>query len=73
MRRSARDPDFNQLDIRIDKIFVFDKWKLDLFLDVQNVYNQTNVEGYFYDYRFRKSFAVPGIPFLPVLGVKGTF
>lgn len=73
MRRSARDPDFNQLDIRIDKIFVFDKWKLDLFLDVQNVYNQKNVEGYFYDYRFRQAFEVPGIPFLPVLGVKGTF
>ncbi len=71
--RSARDPAFHQLDVRLDKVWVFDWWKLDLFLDVQNVYNQTNVEGYFYDYRFRKAFVVPGVPILPVLGVKGSF
>ncbi|MFZ6052701.1 TonB-dependent receptor [Halocola ammonii] len=33
------DP-FHQLDIRIDKKWFFEKWSLNLFLDVQNVYNQ---------------------------------
>ena len=34
---SGRLPDFNQLDLRVDKYFVFEKWTLDLYLDVQNV------------------------------------
>lgn len=30
---------FNQLDIRIDKDWYFDKWRLNLYLDIQNVLN----------------------------------
>lgn len=30
---------FHQLDIRIDKEFYFNKWSLNLYLDIQNVYN----------------------------------
>jgi TonB family protein len=71
--RSARLPDFNQLDIRVDKYWRFTHWTLDTYLDVQNVYNAKNVEANFYDYRFRFRYDVPGIPFLPVLGVKGSF
>lgn len=37
---SQRIPAFHQLDIRIDKKWFFEKWSLNLFLDVQNVYNQ---------------------------------
>jgi TonB family protein len=72
-RRAGRVKDFHQLDLRIDKAFVFDKWTLGVFLDIQNVYNQKNVEGSFFDYRSRQEYDVPGIPFLPVLGVKGSF
>jgi TonB family protein len=72
-RRSIRVKDFNQLDVRIDKAFTFDKWTLGLFLDIQNIYNAKNVEGAFFDYRFREEFLVPGIPFLPVLGAKASF
>ncbi len=71
--RTARSKDFNQLDIRIDKYFVFDRWTLNVYLDIQNVYWARNVEGTFYDYRFRQEFEVPGIPILPVLGVKASF
>ncbi|MFM7838081.1 MAG: TonB-dependent receptor plug domain-containing protein, partial [Chitinophagaceae bacterium] len=35
------DP-FHAADLRIDKKFNFRKWSLDLFLDIQNVYNSTN-------------------------------
>ena len=31
---------FHQLDIRVDKKWFFDKWNLNVFLDIQNVYNQ---------------------------------
>jgi TonB family protein len=71
--RSARIKDFNQLDVRIDKTWIFTSWSLDLYLDIQNVYNAQNVEASFFDYRFRQEFDVPGIPILPVLGVKATF
>lgn len=30
---------FNQLDIRVDKKYFFEKWSLNLYLDIQNVYN----------------------------------
>jgi TonB family protein len=71
--RSDRVRDFHQLDVRLDKNFYFQSWTLDVYLDVQNVYNATNVEGSFYDYRFRQEFDVPGVPILPVIGVKASF
>lgn len=71
--RSARVKDFHQLDVRLDKNFVFRDWTLDVYVDVQNVYNAQNVEGSIYDYRFRQEFDVPGVPILPVLGVKASF
>lgn len=37
---SQRFSAFHQLDIRIDKKWFFSKWSLDLFLDIQNIYNQ---------------------------------
>lgn len=37
---SERIQAFHQLDIRIDKKWYFKKWTLNLFLDIQNVYNQ---------------------------------
>ncbi|HEY8210860.1 MAG TPA: energy transducer TonB, partial [Myxococcaceae bacterium] len=70
---AAREPPFHQLDLRVDKGFVFDLWTLGLYLDVQNVYNASNQELSFYDYRFRTQQVVPGLPILPTFGVKGTF
>lgn len=70
---STRNPLFNQLDLRVDKTFLFDLWQLGLYVDVQNVYNFQNQEGVINDYRFRTKIVIPGIPILPTLGVKGSF
>lgn len=70
---SSRYPDFNQLDLRLDRSWLFNNFTLDVYADVQNVYNAQNIETYFTDYRCREEIPVPGIPVLPVLGVKGTF
>jgi len=70
---SARLPDFNQLDIRLDKTWLFENWTLDTYLDVQNVYNAANTEFLTPDYRYRTQAPITGIPILPVLGVKGSF
>ncbi len=38
---------FHQLDLRIDKKYYFKTWTLDVFLDIQNIYNQvTNLSPY---------------------------
>lgn len=36
---TQRSSAFHQLDIRVDKSFFFKKWSLNLYLDIQNVYN----------------------------------
>jgi hypothetical protein len=70
---TSRFPDFHQLDVRVDRSWLFDNFTLNLYLDVQNVYYAKNIETYFTDYRCREEIPVPGIPVLPVLGLKGTF
>ena len=59
--------------MRIQKDFLFQSWTLSIYLDVQNVTNTRNVEARVFDYRFRQALNVPGIPVLPLLGVKGSF
>ena len=39
---SQRIQTFHQLDIRVDKKWFFTKWSLNLFLDIQNIYNREN-------------------------------
>jgi hypothetical protein len=70
---SAREATFNQLDIRAERKWTFNAWELSAYLDVQNIYNATNPELTVYDYRCRGSMPVRGIPFLPVLGIRGLF
>ena len=70
---STRLPTFHQLDVRIDKTWLFDLWTLGLYLDVQNVYNQANQEAVQNDYRYKTQLPITGLPILPTLGVKGTF
>lgn len=36
---TLRTGSFHQLDMRIDKQYFFEKWSLDLYVDVQNLYN----------------------------------
>ncbi len=69
--RSARRDTFHELDVRIDKTWTFDTWQIGVYLDVINVYNAENAEATQYDYRFRQTAPVRGVPIVPTLGVKG--
>ncbi len=62
---------FHQLDLRVDKVWTFETWKLGLYLDVQNVYLRKNPEGYSYSYDYTNRQPISGFPILPILGVKG--
>jgi hypothetical protein len=70
---SQRFDAFNQLDIRIDRKFIYDTWILTAYLDIQNFYNAKNPQSIQYAFDYSKSSRVRGLPILPTFGVKGEF
>jgi TonB-dependent Receptor Plug Domain len=68
---SDRLPTFHRIDLRLDKRFQFDSWRLTAYLEVMNAYNRRPVEAIGYDYRYRTRTELKGLPVLPLLGVKG--
>ncbi len=48
----------------------FKIWKLSTYLDVQNAYNQTNVEGLTYNFNYTARSYVAGLPILPSIGIR---
>ena len=71
---SDRVGPFVQLDVRIDKKFVFKNWVLTSYLDFRNVnyffYNSPEYYDYNYDYSSRESV---GSIFLPSFGINAQF
>jgi hypothetical protein len=70
---SARGPVFQQLDLRAEKTWTLQTWRLAAFLDVQNVYNAENPEAQLWDYRYGRSAPLRGLPVLPSLGLRASF
>lgn len=68
---TERLPFFHQLDLRVDKMWQFKRWKLSAYLDVQNAYNNANIEAIGYNYNFTRRSYVSGLPILPSIGVRG--
>lgn len=67
---SGRLDAFHALDLRVDRVWTFERWKLSLYLDVQNVYNRGNQEGWQYRYDYRERAPLTGLPILPIFGLK---
>lgn len=70
---SARVPVFHQLDLRVDKRFVWKRVSLTTYLDVQNVYNRQNAEFVNYAYDYSAFNNIPSLPIIPSVGVKLEF
>lgn len=68
---SARNPMFQQLDLRIEKLWDLGRVRLAGYLDVQNVYNAKNYEGFDYSYDYQQRQRIAGLPLLPNLGLRG--
>lgn len=68
---SERNPAYVRLDTRVEKKWTFTKWSLALYLDVQNVLNSPNREGFSYSYDFRTRDGARGLPIFPALGLRG--
>jgi len=67
---SERKGTFFQTDIRIDKKWIYDKWILTGYLDIENITNAKNVAQISYNYNYSQTATVTGIPILPTLGFK---
>lgn len=70
---SRRSEAFLQLDIRLDKTFVFDLWRLAVYLELNNATNRANIEsvGWSEDYTRRDD--ITSLPLTPSLGIRGSF
>jgi TonB family protein len=70
---SARLPAFFSADVRVDKSWIFPRWELTTYLDVQNVTFRKNVEIMAYNYDYSEEQPIEGLPVLPSFGLKGEF
>jgi hypothetical protein len=66
-----RNPMFHQLDLRIEKVWGIGPVDLTTFLEVMNVYNAQNQDGYGYSFDYSESEGATGMPFFPNLGIRG--
>ena len=46
---SASLPVYHRLDLRLDRNYVFNKWKLNTYIELNNVYQRKNIVGYTYN------------------------
>lgn len=70
---STRVPAFHQLDIRVDKTWIYNKWIFNAYLDMQNVYNRSNPEQPEFNFNYQKSQYSTGFPIYPIIGLRGEF
>jgi hypothetical protein len=63
----------HQLDLRIDREWRFETWKLSAYVDVTNVYAHARVLGYSYNYDYSERTAIEDLPIVPAIGVRGSF
>lgn len=68
---SERLPAFYQVDIRVDKDWVFDKWTFTAYLDFQNVTGAQNVEVMSWTADYSEPDPITGLPPLPAFGLRG--
>ena len=70
---SDRDTDFHQLDLRIDREWVYQTWRLTAYLDIRNAYNRANASGLDYNFDYTENTQSFEIPIIPSFGVRGEF
>jgi TonB family protein len=68
---TSRLPAFFALDVRVDKDFVFNQWKLTGYLDVQNATSRANVDVMGWTDDFEEEAPIAGLPIVPAFGIRG--
>ena len=61
----------HQLDLRVDRTWKFERWRLAAYLDVSNVYLNAAATDYAYNYDYSTRTPITTLPIIPSLGVRG--
>ncbi len=69
-RNSDRVATFHQLDVRVDRRWVYKRFTTTAYLDVLNIYNAQNPEFVNYSYNFQQQSLITSLPILPSIGLK---
>jgi outer membrane receptor protein involved in Fe transport len=69
-QNSIRVPSFYQLDLRAERTITRPTWRLNVFVDVQNVTNRANPEEIIYNFDFSRRGYITGLPTLAVVGAR---
>ena len=70
---SERLPVYHRLDVRAEKRWMFSKWTLTTYIDIQNIYNRKNVYEYRWDPFKNEIIENENLGILPTLGVSAEF
>ncbi|MFH1809759.1 MAG: TonB family protein [Pseudomonadota bacterium] len=74
---AARDALYHQLDVRVDKTFTFDLFKVGLYLDIYNAYVAPNplplAETHLYSYDTFDVTSIGSFPIIPFFGLSAEF
>lgn len=68
---SRQAPYFIQVDVRADRKWIFERWIMSLYVDIQNVMNRANAFSVEYNFDYSEEKKNTGIPILPTFGIKG--
>ncbi len=69
-QNSIRIPAFAQADFRAAKRFTWERAKLELYVDAQNITNRQNREDVVYNYSYTSRNYISGLPTLAIVGAK---
>jgi outer membrane receptor protein involved in Fe transport len=70
---SARVELQHQLDVRLDRVWQYARWRLKGFIDIQNLYLHAATIDHQYSYDFSQDQAFKTIPILPSVGLRAEF
>lgn len=70
---SDRLPAYHKLDLRLDRDFTYNTWKLNTYLELINAYNQKNLAGYSYNNDYSEREPVYQLPRLISFGIQADF
>jgi TonB family protein len=71
--RAQRLPTFSQVDLRVDRRWFFQRWILDVYVDILNVLYTKNVEGLNPNFDYSQSRPFYGLPIFPAFGLRGEY
>jgi TonB family protein len=70
---SERLPPFFAIDLRLDKLFTYQKWQMEVYVDLLNTVRGENPEFTLYNYDYTESVFIRGLPFIPSVGLEAEF